>query len=212
MQTKIRVYAEDDEEYFSFITPEAYHELQKWICYRKDSGETITDKSWVMRNIWDTKRGFMKGLITAPKKLKSAGVKRLMEDALWAQGLRSKLESGKRRHEFQTDHGFRKWFKTRCELAGMKPINIEKLMNHSIGISNSYYRATENELLEDYLKAVQVLTISQQNKLIFENQQMKIHSESIQREKEELNLLRKQLAPLLELKNTLIEEGILQEQ
>jgi integrase len=209
---KIRVYAEDDEEYFSFITPEAYNELQKWISYRKESGETITDKSWVMRNIWDTKRGFMKGLITAPKKLKSAGVKRLMEDALWAQGLRTKLESGKRRHEFQTDHGFRKWFKTRCELAGMKPINIEKLMNHSIGISSSYYRATENELLEDYLKAVEVLTLSQENKLIIENQQMKIHSESIQREKDELNLLRKQLAPLLELKNTLIEEGILQEQ
>jgi hypothetical protein len=80
-------------------------------------------------------------------------VKRLMEDALWTQGLRAKLESGKRRHEFQTDHGFRKWFKTRCELVGMKPINIEKLMNHSIGISNAYYRATENDLLEDYLKA-----------------------------------------------------------
>ncbi|MGB8933637.1 MAG: response regulator [Candidatus Nitrosopolaris sp.] len=74
-------------------------------------------------------------MITAPKQLKSAGVKRLMEDSLWAQELRTKLESGKRRHEFQTDHGFRKWFKTRCELAGMKPINIEKLMNHSIGIS-----------------------------------------------------------------------------
>lgn len=73
-------------------------------------------------------------------------------------GLRTKLESGKTRHEFQTDHGFRKWFKTRCELAGMKPINIEKLMNHSVGISDSYYRATENDLLEDYLKAVDFLT------------------------------------------------------
>ena len=208
---KIRVYAKDDEEYFSFITPEAYYELEKWICYRKNSGETITDKSWVMRNIWDTKRGYMKGLITAPKKLKSSGVKRLMEDALWTQGLRSKLESGKRR-EFQTDHGFRKWFKTRCELAGMKPINIEKLMNHSIGISNSYYRATENDLLEDYLKVVDFLTISKESKLIFENQQMKIHNESFQREKDELNLLRKQLAPLLELKSTLIKEGILQEE
>jgi len=209
---KIRVYAEDDEEYFSFITPEAYYELEKWICYRKNSGETITHKSWVMRNIWDTKRGYMKGLITAPKKLKSSGVKRLMEDALWTQGLRSKLESGKRRHEFQTDHGFRKWFKTRCELAGMKPINIEKLMNHSIGISNSYYRATENDLLEDYLKVVDFLTISKESKLIFENQQMKIRNESFQREKDELNLLRKQLAPLLELKSTLIKEGILQEE
>jgi len=59
--------------------------------YRKESGETITDKSWLMRNIWDTKRGFMKGLITAPKKLKSVGVKRLMEDALWAQGQPDKI-------------------------------------------------------------------------------------------------------------------------
>ena len=35
-----------------------------------------------------------------------------------------KLEGGKKRHEFQTDHGFRKWFKTRWELGGMKPANI----------------------------------------------------------------------------------------
>jgi hypothetical protein len=73
-----------------------------------------------MRNIWDTKRGYMKGLVTASKKLKSSGVKRLMEDALWTQGLRKKLEEGKRRHEFQTDHGLRKWFKTRCELSRMQ--------------------------------------------------------------------------------------------
>jgi hypothetical protein len=72
--------------------------------YRKNSGETITNQSWVMRNFWDTKRGCMKGLITAPKKLKSAGIKGLMEDALWTQGLGAKIESGKRRHDFQTDH------------------------------------------------------------------------------------------------------------
>ena len=97
--------------------------------------------------------------------MKSAGVKRLMEDALWTQGLRRKLEEGKRRHEFQADHGLRKWFKTRCEISGMKPINIEKLMNHSTGISDSYYRATESELLEDYLKAVDYLTINEENRL-----------------------------------------------
>ena len=32
------------------------------------------------------------------------------------------------------------------------------------------------------------------------------------REKDELNLLRKQLAPLLELKSTLIKEGIVEEE
>jgi hypothetical protein len=74
--------------------------------------------------------------------------------------IKKKLEIGKKRHPYQANHSLRKWFKTRCEIAGMKPINIEKLMNHSIGNSNSYYRATENEVLEDYLKAIDSLTIN----------------------------------------------------
>jgi hypothetical protein len=114
---KIIVYAEDDEEYFSFITPEAYCELEKWMNYRKESGEAINGNSWVLRKMWNTKQGFKRGFIDSPKKLKSTGVKRLMEDSLWIQGLRKKLEDGKRRHEFQADHGFRKWFKTRCEIS-----------------------------------------------------------------------------------------------
>jgi integrase len=163
---KIIVYSgEEGDEYFSFITPEAFYELEKWMDYRKSAGEKIGRKSWVLRNVWNTKIGFKRGLVTEPEKLRSSGVKRIMEDALWTQKLRSKLEPGKRRHEFQTDHGFRKWFKTRCEIAGMKPINIEKLMGHSTGISDSYYRATENELLEDYLKAVPMLTISNEHRL-----------------------------------------------
>lgn len=43
----------------------------------------------------------------------------------------------------------------------MKPINTEVRLNHSTGISDSYYRATENELLQDYLKAVTLLNINE---------------------------------------------------
>ena len=208
---KITVYTGSEEEYFSFITPEAYHELHKWMIYRKESGEAIDSQSWVMRNIWDTKRGYMKGLVTAPKKLKHSGVKRLMEDALWTQGLRKKLREGKRRHEFQTDHGLRKWFKTRCELSRMQPINIEELMNHSTGISDSYYRVTESQLLEDYLKAVPCLTISPENRLILENQEIKYRNDMLESHKDEVILLRKEFEPLLALKHTLIKEGLLKE-
>jgi hypothetical protein len=91
---------------------------------------------------------------------KSSGVKRLVERALWAQGVRKTLLLGKRRHEFQADHGFRKWFKTRCELSGMKSINVETLMGHSIGIQDSYYRATQEELLQEYVKALPFLSIN----------------------------------------------------
>ena len=94
----------------------------------------------------------------------------------------------------------------------MLSLHVEMLLGHDTGLSMSYYRPSQKTLFEDYLKAVEVLTISQENKLIFENQQMKTHNESIQREKDELNLLRKQLLPLLELKSALIKEGILQEE
>jgi hypothetical protein len=102
-----------------------------------------------------------------------------MERAIWAQGLRKKLEPGKKRHPYQANHSLRKWFKTRCEIAGMKPINIEKLMNHSVGISDSYYRATENEMLEDYLKAIDFLTIND-DKLTLQKQVTELTEKSKQ--------------------------------
>ena len=36
---KMIVYAGEDEEYFTFISPEALRALQEWICYRQDGGE-----------------------------------------------------------------------------------------------------------------------------------------------------------------------------
>ena len=75
----------------------------------------------------------------------------------------------KRRHEFSVDHGFRKYFKTRTEQV-MKPINVEILMAHSTGISDSYYRPTEKDLLDDYLMAVPFLTISETEQVRQESQ------------------------------------------
>jgi hypothetical protein len=47
----------------------------------------------------------------------------------------------------------------------MRPANIELLMGHNIGISKSYYKPTEKEILEDYLKAADLLTINEEYKL-----------------------------------------------
>jgi hypothetical protein len=160
---KILVYPGDQEEYFTFITSEAYDALEEWMNLRKAYGEEISGESWVMRDIWQianleySDRG--KGIAKFPKKLQSVAIKRIIERALWAQKLRKKLNDGERRHEWKTVHGFRKFFKTRAEQV-MKPANVEILMGHSIGISDSYYRPTEKELLEDYLKAVDLLTVN----------------------------------------------------
>jgi hypothetical protein len=156
---KVIVYAGEEEQYFTFISPEAYRALADWMSFREKCGEKITADSWLMRNLWDNRITKGKGWATIPKKLKPSGVKALVENAIWTQGLRTKLPAGKRRHEFQADHGFRKFFKTHAEQV-MKPINVEVLMSHSTGVSDSYYRPVESVLLEDYIKAVDVLTIN----------------------------------------------------
>ena len=112
-----------------------------------------------MRDKWETtgNRGWnFLGSATGPERLKSAGVKRLFEDMMWRLGFRKEK---RRRHEFSI-HSIRKFFKTRAEQV-MKPINVETLMGHSTGISDSYYRPTDKELLDDYLSAVPLLTISE---------------------------------------------------
>jgi hypothetical protein len=43
------VYAGEHDEYYSFITPEAYSSLLDWIKFREEYGEKVTAESWLMK-------------------------------------------------------------------------------------------------------------------------------------------------------------------
>jgi hypothetical protein len=154
---KLVVYHGEPEEYFTFITPEAYFAIKEYLDFRKSHGETITERTWVLRDEFDLAKS-SRGLATVPEQLKNTGLKRLIERALWAQKLRKPLEDGKKRHEFKANHSFRKYFKTMAEQQ-MKSLHVEILMGHSTGLADNYYRITEQELLEEYLKAIPSLSV-----------------------------------------------------
>jgi len=48
----------------------------------------------------------------------------------------------------------------------MLPLHVEILLGHDTGLSMSYYRPAEKTLLEDYLKAVDLLSINSQQSIL----------------------------------------------
>jgi len=172
---KIIVYSGEPEQYLAFITFEAATALEKYIEYRKEHGEDAINTSSLFRDAFDPTSNRATTSEKGVKTMTAHAIRQHYNRLLRSIGLRKER---KKRHDFSV-HGFRKYFKTRAEQSGMKPINVEILMGHSVGISNSYYKPTETELLEDYLKSVDALTVSQENRLHHEVEKLRVENAEI---------------------------------
>ena len=195
---KIVVYAGENEQYYSFITLEAFEALQEWMEFRRFWGEDVNGDSWLMRNIWDTTTP-KKSIITSHEGMSSDAIKKLLERAWRSQGLRQALDRRvTRRHEVKAVHGLRKFFQTNAE-PKMKSLHVMMLMGHDIGLAASYAKPKPEELLEEYLKAEDNLTIYNTSRLndISTNQQAL--ATEIQAKEQEMQALRNEI---LETKTT----------
>jgi hypothetical protein len=203
---KIIVYAGEPEIYYSFITAEAYHSLIDWLDFRASYGEIITGESWVMRDLWQTtqvKQGPV-GLAAYPNKLKSSGIKSLMERAIKAQGVKKILKQGNNhntRREWKGMHGYRKAFNSILVKSGVNYAVKEKLMGHDMKLDNNYLKLTEDEMLNEYLKAD--LIINEEFRLktklsVFEQKQTEIDLMKYQHEMD-MKQMQSQLDKILSL-------------
>ena len=154
---RVTIYAGEPEEYYSFVSPECWEYLLRYRERREGVGEKVVPLSPVFIMEYD-KREFDPADV---KPVKVRTLKAQLGVLLGQIGLRTLLveRPNYKCYEWKQAHGFRKFFKTRMEVAGVKPLVIETLMGHSTGVSSSYFKPTEREMLAEYSKGVENLTV-----------------------------------------------------
>jgi len=159
---KINVYSGDKEEYFTFTTPECAKEIDTYLEFRKRHGEKITNDSFLIVKKFNV--NLNEGI--RGKQFGKDSLQVLLDDNIRNVGLREVDHVNQyKRKEVPRLHGFRKFFTTQLVNSKVNPEIREMLLGHKIGLASSYYRPSEEEMFQEYSKAIDNLTIDPSNRL-----------------------------------------------
>lgn len=160
---KVTVYSGEKEQYITFTTPEAAKEIDTYLDFRTRSGEKLTQDSYVIIKRFSKYLNNFKG-----KPFTGESLRHLLQHCIESAGLREiDHQRMYKRKQVPLLHGLRKWFTKQLVDSNVKAEIREMLLGHKIGLTGVYYRPTEQEMLNEYLKAVPLLTISDQERLRF---------------------------------------------
>jgi integrase len=183
------VYYGREEEYICFCTPECAKAIDDYLQYRQTCGELLTPESPLFRHEFDIndmeqirkravpvrEEAITKIITTAQHKSEVVVVEKRKEGEV----------QGKKRNIIMRTHGFRKYVETTFINLDFNVTKRETLLGHSLpGQDESYYRPTTDDLLQEYLKAVDALTVNEENRLRRENQTLKVNKSEIELLKE----------------------------
>jgi hypothetical protein len=118
--------------------------------------------------------------------LSEEATQNLIERAMISGGVRFALPPGIRRREVKLDLGFSKFFQTKAE-SKMKSLHVKMLMGHDVGLAESYYKPTEEELLQEYLEAAGDLAIEKPMEITEQTQELATQMESKDKQIQALN-------------------------
>jgi integrase len=194
---QITVYENTKDEYYCFCSPECATAIDSYITYRKRCYEKVGPESPLIREQFDRDNP---DKARKPRLLPLNTLNVLIRELLIVAGIRSvehltetQTSSGRLRKEVRASHGFRKFVTTNMIRAKVNPEAREMLLGHSIGLSDSYYRPDANEILIEYLKAVDLLTINEENRLRRKVEILQVKADKIEELQQTIDDVKKKL-------------------
>ena len=186
---KITVYANTNSEYITYVTPEGKQALDTYFNIRKMHGEDFGKEGNhpVIREQYN-KENLLS--VKYPKFITKASLNRLLDEILQRAGIRTRMDQVENtrpslalyKKDVSLSSGFRKWFNT--ELANaeedVNPLIKELLMGHHVGLEDNYYRPTEQKLESEYRKAINALTINEENRLLRRVERLEVEKNSFE--------------------------------
>jgi hypothetical protein len=166
---KITVYEGFNQEYITFTTPECTTAIDNYLEMRQRYGEKLTNEAFLIREQFDIRDQFV---ISKCRGMKANTLTGKLIDLAERAGIRQKevLSVEKHRGTIRKDvpiaHGFRKFFTTQLVKSDVKSELRWLLEGHNLKANDSnYVRTEEEDLLEQYQKGIDNLTIDPANRL-----------------------------------------------
>jgi len=160
---KIIVYEGSNSQYYTFCTPECTSFIDAYLEFRTRNGENLQDKSFLIRDQFDITD--LEQIRNRSKGISVNGIGVLLDTLLLKAGVRTIDHTSRNRKEVARAHGFRKFFTTQLIKSKLNSEIREMLLGHKIGLASCYYRPTQEDMLREYEKGIDNLTINEENRL-----------------------------------------------
>ena len=189
----VTVYADDIEEYRTCLTPEAYVALKDYFDYRSTMKYPVSTDSFLFCD-----RSNYKGV-------SYLNSKDMVRNILVSSGLRGVVKGRPGRTGKSQNHAFRKRFETILVNANIHQKYVEYMMGHHEKQDRHYFKPTDEELYNNFKKAISLLTIDKTTLMDVQLENQRIDKTQLLDEMEKNQILEKRLDEQQEELNELKE-------
>lgn len=200
---EIRYYRLSNDEYRGYCSPEAKKAIDDYIRWRKQCGERIDNNSPLFRKEFNRRDDID---IANAVSITKATINHIVVELLDKSAVRPKqrmipeeLQKGlnTKRTEIQMNHAFRKFTISNMIRARLEPNARRLLVGQELeGMDSHYDRREQSELLEEYCKGIDYLTIDPTFRLTQEVQTLRVEKSKV----DKLEQRMKEIDELLGLK------------